>query len=430
MSRAVIKVEGLSKIYRLGQIGTGTLSHDLKRWWAVSRGKQDPFQKIGMENDRTKKAESEYAWALRDIGFEVSPGDTLGIIGRNGAGKSTLLKILSRITTPTHGSIKIKGKIASLLEVGTGFHGEMTGKENIYMNGAILGMTRTEITRKLDEIIDFAGISMYVDTPVKRYSSGMYVRLAFAVASSLDSDILIVDEVLAVGDADFQKKCLGKMSDISQKQGKTVLFVSHNIYTISEICNKGLLLVNGTLGFSGNIKDTINSYMASNSGNSEVYVTSNKGIDWEGIQNLNELQELSPDQDIPFVLAFKSRNTMFTNIMVDFNLYNENNENVVHSRSNWIEYKFSVDKNERFILDYIVKSPKLAPGKYYLTIYIYQTGNFPVLHIDNIEACTITAKNYFGKSLYFDAVISNTVPEFAISQTRSLSEIVTWTHKK
>ena len=416
MSRPVIKVDDLSKIYRLGQVGTGTLSHDLKRWWAVSRGKQDPYQKIGTVNDRTKKAESDYAWALKDISFDVKPGDTLGIIGKNGAGKSTLLKILSRITTPTTGSIKIKGKIASLLEVGTGFHPEMTGKENIYMNGAILGMTRSEISQKLDEIIDFAGINMYVDTPVKRYSSGMYVRLAFAVASSLDSDILIVDEVLAVGDADFQKKCLGRMSDISQKQGKTVLFVSHNIYTISEICNKGLLLVNGTLAFSGNIKDTIAQYMTSNSGKSEVYVTSNKGIDWVGIQNKHELDNLNPDADIHFRLGFRTRNVEFSNIMVDFNLYNESNENVIHSKSNWIEYKFSVGANAQFTLSYTIKSPKLAPGKYFLTIYIFQTGQFPVLHIDNIEACTVNAQNYFGNSLYFDSVLSNIVPEFSISQ--------------
>jgi lipopolysaccharide transport system ATP-binding protein len=416
MSKPVIKVDELSKIYRLGQIGTGTLSHDLKRWWAVSRGKQDPYLKIGMENDRTQKAQSDYAWALRDISFEVQKGDTLGIIGRNGAGKSTLLKILSRITTPTQGRMRIKGKIASLLEVGTGFHPEMTGKENIYMNGAILGMTRSEITKKMDEIVDFAGISMYVDTPVKRYSSGMYVRLAFAVASSLDSDILIVDEVLAVGDSDFQKKCLGKMSDISQNQGKTVLFVSHNIYTVSEICNKGLLLVNGTLGFSGSIKDTIANYMVENAGVGEVFVTHKKGIEWEGILNKAELNELRADDDISFVLGFRTTGMDFHNIMIDFNLFNENNENVIHSRSNWVDFRFSVKQNTRFNINYKVKSPKLSPGKYYLTIFVCQTGQIPLLHIDFIEAFTVTANNYFGTSRFFDMIQSSTVPEYTISQ--------------
>src|SRR6201985_1993276 len=247
----VIKAENLSKQYRLGQVGTGTLSHDLKRWWALARGKEDPYLKIGVENDRTKKAQSDYAWVLRDINFEINRGDTLGIIGKNGAGKSTLLKILSRVTAPTKGTIRVKGRIASLLEVGTGFHPELTGKENIYMNGAILGMTRKEIDRKFDEIVDFAGVELYIDTPVKRYSSGMYVRLAFAVAAHLEPEILIVDEVLAVGDAEFQKKCLGKMGEVANGEGRTILFVSHNMAAVKALCNKGLVLKNGQHAFYG-----------------------------------------------------------------------------------------------------------------------------------------------------------------------------------
>lgn len=242
-----IRVENLSKQYRLGQIGTGTLSHDLNRFWARLRGKEDPYARIGAANDRTQKASSDYVWALKDINFEVEQGDAVGIIGRNGAGKSTLLKILSRTTLPTIGTVKMKGRIASLLEVGTGFHPEMTGRENIYQNGAILGMTRHEIKRKFDEIVDFSGCEAYIDTPVKRYSSGMYVRLAFAVAAHLESEILIVDEVLAVGDAEFQKKCLGKMNDVAKGEGRTVLFVSHNLGSISELCKYSILMENGIL---------------------------------------------------------------------------------------------------------------------------------------------------------------------------------------
>jgi lipopolysaccharide transport system ATP-binding protein len=240
-----IKTENLSKIYRLGEIGTGTISRDLERWWAKMRGREDPFLKIGQTNDRSTKGESDFVYSLRDINFEIQQGEAVGIIGKNGAGKSTLLKILSRVTSPTTGKIEIKGRIASLLEVGTGFHPELTGRENIYLNGAILGMRKKEITRKLDEIIDFSGVERYIDTPVKRYSSGMYVRLAFAVAAHLEPEILIVDEVLAVGDVEFQKKALGKMKDVSEKQGRTVLFVSHNLSAISKLCNSAMLLSNG-----------------------------------------------------------------------------------------------------------------------------------------------------------------------------------------
>lgn len=243
----VIKVENLSKLYRLGQVGTGSIFHDVNRWWHDVRGKEDPYMRVGEENDRAKKGESDYVWALKDINFEVAQGEVLGIIGRNGAGKSTLLKILSRTTAPTTGSIKVKGRIASLLEVGTGFHPELSGRDNIFMNGTILGMTRAEIKSKFDEIVEFAGVARYLDTPVKRYSSGMYVRLAFAVAAHLESEILIVDEVLAVGDAEFQKKCLGKMKDVSERQGRTVLFVSHNMQAIMNLSTNLIAMHNGLM---------------------------------------------------------------------------------------------------------------------------------------------------------------------------------------
>lgn len=260
MSDIAIKFENISKQYRLGTIGTGTISHDLNRWWHTVRGKEDPYLKIGETNDRASKATSDYVWALKDINFDVRQGEVLGVIGRNGAGKSTLLKILSRVTSPTTGSIRAKGRIASLLEVGTGFHPEMTGRENIYMNGAIMGMTKAEITRKLDEIIAFAGVEKYIDTPTKRYSSGMTVRLGFAIAAHLEPEILVVDEVLAVGDAEFQKKAIGKMQDVSRGDGRTVLFVSHNMGAVKSLCQTGVLLENGTIKNKGEISIIIDDY--------------------------------------------------------------------------------------------------------------------------------------------------------------------------
>jgi lipopolysaccharide transport system ATP-binding protein len=261
MKNLAIKAENISKQYRLGEVGTGTLSHDLNRFWSKFRGKEDPYLKIGEANDRASKGTSDYVWSLRDINFEVEQGDAVGIIGRNGAGKSTLLKLLSKVTKPTTGGFKVNGRIASLLEVGTGFNPEMTGRENIYLNGSILGMRRHEITRKFDEIVDFSGVERYIDTPVKRYSSGMYVRLAFAVAAHLESEILIVDEVLAVGDAEFQKKCIGKMGDVSKGEGRTVLFVSHNMAAVKSLCNNGIVLNKGIVEHIGEINSCVSLYL-------------------------------------------------------------------------------------------------------------------------------------------------------------------------
>jgi lipopolysaccharide transport system ATP-binding protein len=285
MSDTVIKVENLWKQYRLGTVGTGTLTHDLNRWWHKFRGKEDPYLKISVENDRTKKGDSEYVWALKDINFELKRGEVLGIIGKNGAGKSTLLKILSQVTAPTKGQVKIKGRIASLLEVGTGFHPELTGRENIFLNGAILGMTKAEIKSKFDEIVDFSGVERYIDTPVKRYSSGMYVRLAFAVAAHLDPEILIVDEVLAVGDVEFQKKCLGKMKDVSG-QGRTVLFVTHNMSVIRLLCNKCIYLKNGQIFCQGATDGVVGKYLIENNFNKvdgiEINIPENLSIYYTG----------------------------------------------------------------------------------------------------------------------------------------------------
>jgi lipopolysaccharide transport system ATP-binding protein len=268
-----IKVEKLSKAYQLGEWGTGTVSRDIERWLAKVRGKEDPFLKIGEVNDRTVKGSSNVVWSLKDIDFEIQQGDAVGIIGRNGAGKSTLLKLLSRVTSPTSGTVKARGRIASLLEVGTGFHPELTGKENIYLNGAILGMRKAEIDQKLDQIIDFSGVERYIETPVKRYSSGMYVRLAFAVAAHLESEILIVDEVLAVGDAEFQKKCLGKMKEVSIGEGRTVLFVSHNMHAISNLCNHCFVMNQGGILYKGPTREALTIY-------AESITKYNSGSEW------------------------------------------------------------------------------------------------------------------------------------------------------
>jgi ABC-type polysaccharide/polyol phosphate transport system ATPase subunit len=267
----VIVAKQIAKAYQIGTFGTGTLSRDIERSWARLRGKEDPFLKIGETNDRSTKGKSDMVWSLKDVSFEIEEGDAVGIIGRNGAGKSTLLKILSRVTSPTSGTVKVKGRIASLLEVGTGFHPELTGRENIFLNGAILGMRKSEIKRKFDEIVDFAGVERYIDTPVKRYSSGMYVRLAFAVAAHLESEILIVDEVLSVGDAEFQKKCLGKMGEVSKGEGRTVLFVSHNMGAVQKLCSSAILLHQGQINAIGQSRQIISSYLQNSSLSLSVY---------------------------------------------------------------------------------------------------------------------------------------------------------------
>lgn len=292
----VIKVDNLSKQYRLGEVSTGALAHDINRAWYRLRGKEDPYLKVGEENDRTFKGASEYIWAIQNLSFEMKQGEVLGIIGRNGAGKSTLLKILSRTTSPTFGEVRIKGRVASLLEVGTGFHPELSGRDNIFLNGAILGMTRKEIKRKFDEIVDFAGVERYIDTPVKRYSSGMHVRLAFAVAAHLEPEILIIDEVLAVGDAEFQRKCLGKMKDVSDKEGRTVIFVSHSMPMIASLCNRGIILKNGLLVFDGLAGAAVHQYQNGGKENSALTDYTN-GVKRPGDKMANLLQACVQDLD-------------------------------------------------------------------------------------------------------------------------------------
>ena len=387
MSKPVIQVENLSKAYQIGQIGTGTISRDLERFVTTKiLGKEDPFLKIGETNDRSKKGDSDIVWSLKDINFQVNQGDAIGIIGKNGAGKSTLLKLLSRVTSPTTGNIKVKGRIASLLEVGTGFHPELSGRENIYLNGAILGMRKKEITRKLDEIIDFSGVERYVDTPVKRYSSGMYVRLAFAVAAHLESEILIVDEVLAVGDAEFQKKCLGKMGDISKGEGRTVLFVSHNMAAVKSLCNRGLILENGIVTGIGLANEMINTYQAINLKN-EIKTTWDLGhllnenidlysINIESSAFNNETFTNNCDLIVTIYTNVKTENI---NLLMDLCLYNIEGLLVFdvvspprYFNKGKVEFKCIIPRN------------LLNIGNYSMSFSVVQNHNSTICKLDNI----------------------------------------------
>ncbi|WP_271855516.1 ABC transporter ATP-binding protein [Patiriisocius marinus] len=363
----ILKAENVSKQYRLGLVGTGTLSHDLNRFWARIRGKEDPYLKVGAVNDRATKAESEYVWALKDINFEVQQGEILGIIGKNGAGKSTLLKLLSRVTGPTTGTIKTKGTIASLLEVGTGFHPELTGRENVYLNGAILGMRKAEITEKMDEIISFSGCEKYIDTPVKRYSSGMRVRLAFAVAAHLEPDILIVDEVLAVGDVEFQKKAIGKMKDISQGEGRTVLFVSHNMAAVKSLCTRALIIENGNISFSGDVEEALYTYYELEKEN--IIITDNaadKDFFFKSV--------VMTDTDENQTSLFNHVDDIYINITISINQYQEGASLfVLFMSENGIRIFSAEIELESSKLTYTLKvnGGFLAKGDYKLDMYLH-----------------------------------------------------------
>jgi len=378
----ILKAENISKQYRLGTVGTGSLQHDLNRWWHQLRGKEDPYLKVGGVNDRSTKATEDYVWALRDINFEVKQGEVLGIIGKNGAGKSTLLKILSRVTAPTTGSIKTKGRIASLLEVGTGFHGELTGRENIFMNGAVLGMSRAEIKAKLDEIIAFSGCEKYIDTPVKRYSSGMTVRLGFAVAAHLEPEILVVDEVLAVGDAEFQKKAIGKMQDLSTGEGRTVLFVSHNMASIKNLCIKAILIRNGTLVKEGEVDNVIENYLENNQkvqdfislsqledrkGNGEVKLSS--------VSVFGESRNKFPKSGNPINFEFifeNPRDYSSKDIVVEFRIDDNIGQRILWNSSKMSNLNSNIPlKSLRVSMEECI----LNRGNYFVTTHIRVNGN-------------------------------------------------------
>jgi len=398
----VIQAENISKEYRLGMVGTGTLVSDMQRFFAKIRGKEDPTLKIGVEN-KLDSTLGDYVWALRDINFSIEKGEVLGIIGKNGAGKSTLLKILSKVTSPTTGSIKIKGRIASLLEVGTGFHPELSGRENIFLNGAILGMTKTEIRRKFDEIVDFAGVERYIDTPVKRYSSGMYVRLAFAVAAHLEPEILIVDEVLAVGDAEFQKKALGKMKDVSG-QGRTVLFVSHNMNTINNLCSRTIFLKNGQIYKDGITKEAVSLYISESlhmnrdNNNADTFQRNQQkwGVRARIISFKMQKEKYFWKEKPQFSFTVRIEDPIITGIEFGFALNGSNGTRVFTYESN---KEFKADDQRTLSFDLSIEAPVLVPSKYYLSLgirsYVETIDalddfiDFEVMDIDE-------SQNYFG----------------------------------
>jgi lipopolysaccharide transport system ATP-binding protein len=395
-----IKVENLYKQYQLGQVSTGTVAHDFNRWLHKIRGKENPYEKITVENSREEKGNSKYVWAIEDINFEAKQGEVLGIIGRNGAGKSTLLKILSKVTAPTKGQIKIKGRIASLLEVGTGFHPELTGRENIFLNGAILGMTKSEIRSKFDEIVAFSGVEKYIDTPVKRYSSGMYVRLAFAVAAHLEPEILIVDEVLAVGDAEFQKKCLGKMKDVSSK-GRTVLFVSHNMSAVKSLCNRGILMERGKVIFTGSADETVEHYMRINAQNLKQKVTFDTKDVAIGNENI-KLKSVAVIPENPFItdeiaikIAFWNLSeSKLVKVAIDFI---DLNEDVVFGSG----FDFVADENGLSSGTCIIPKDLLNDGVYAVNIYFNSPELRSLWNVSNVISFEAEDRDrnsaYFGK---------------------------------
>jgi lipopolysaccharide transport system ATP-binding protein len=383
---SAITIKNLSKQYRLGTIGTGTLTHDLKRWWANLRGKDDPSMKIGMENNLAEFA-GEYVWALQDINFEIQKGEILGIIGNNGAGKSTLLKILSRVTSPTTGEIHMNGRVASLLEVGTGFHGELTGRENVFLNGTIMGMTKNEIKIRFDEIVDFAGVGKYIDTPVKRYSSGMYVRLAFAVAAHLEPEILIVDEVLAVGDAEFQKKAIGKMQDVGQKDGRTVLFVSHNMQAIQTLTNSSALLHNGKLISLGPSKAVIREYLQKTA-ISLSYFDNRNNLSIPFINKVECITSLPSNvQNInsPFYINIEVYTPVrIANAAISYQIINSSKQPVIHTLLLSSENKFCTDKGF-YRLKSTISKLRLYPDTYSIKVYFADNKTKALYQvIDNI----------------------------------------------
>ena len=395
----ILKAENISKQYRLGQVGTGTISHDLNRWWHHVRGKENPYLKIGDVNDRSTKGNSDYVWALQDINFEVERGEVLGIIGKNGAGKSTLLKILSKVTAPTSGSIKSRGRIASLLEVGTGFNGEMTGRENIYLNGAILGMTKKEITSKLEEIIEFSGCERYIDTPVKRYSSGMTVRLAFAVAAFLEPEILVVDEVLAVGDAEFQKKAIGKMQDISREDGRTVLFVSHNMAAVQSLCTRGIVLQNGIVKFEGVTEEAIQFYLKQSADRFAIReITDRKGTGLVQLSNVSVFgttREVLPQSGNKFVIEFEfdnPKNIDSDRMKFDFRIDDYAGQRIVWLSTTVVKQGI---KGRGKVIRFEIEKLNLNKGTYYVTTHLVVDEELSDW-IQNVFSFDVAEGDYYG----------------------------------
>ena len=406
-----IEFDHIGKQYRLGLVSTKTLSHDLNRWWQMTiRGKEDPYLKIGEANDRTTTGDSEYVWALRDINFKIEQGDVVGIIGKNGAGKSTLLKLLSKVTGPTVGTIRARGRIGALLEVGTGFHPEMTGRENIYMNGAIMGMTKNDIARKLDEIVAFSGCERYIDTPVKRYSSGMTVRLGFAVAAHLDPEILVVDEVLAVGDAEFQKKAIGKMQDVSRGDGRTVLFVSHNMASIRKLCHSGIVLKNGRIDYSGTAGECVDYYIGNNitqlrssaviTDAHRNYEFTSKEVELLSVRMLNDAENCASDEPLSFEIELK-KNADVSQVSMEVMINNDKDERVGSYLSPYLKLNH-IPVGGTFIWKAVISSHNLAKGKYQVCFNVglksIEIGNKDYDIVHDVLSFSIVYSNYQNKT--------------------------------
>ncbi len=419
MSKAVIEISDLSKQYRLGVVGRTTITEDFKRLLYKVQGKEDPFIKIGETNDRTQKGNSDYIWALRDINLTINEGDLVGIIGRNGSGKSTLLKILSRTTSPTIGEFRVKGRIASLLEVGTGFHPELTGRENVFLNGAILGMNKQEIRKQFDEIVEFSGVEKYIDTPVKRYSTGMQVRLAFAVAAHLEPEILIIDEVLAVGDQEFQDKCIGKVKDVNT-QGRTVLFVSHNMSAIKSLCNKGVLLQNGQLVTTGNMDDVVNTYVNKKLNNESdlSLIKSRKGIGEIEFTKI-EISTLLPNNEIhsgkkiEFTIHYKTK--VFTenaNYEFTIEILNSIGSPLCKLNSSFVNKNLQINSNNG-ILKFTINELNLNVGKYAINLLVTKNHIF-VDYLAEAYSFEVNESDFYNNRKKYDASYQGVYQKFEV----------------
>lgn len=407
MANSIIKAQGVSKVYTLGQsdVSHGNFQESIRRALGA------PFRRL-RELRGARIADQEF-WALKNVSFRVDEGEVVGLIGRNGAGKSTLLKVLARITEPTEGRVELRGRVGALLEVGTGFHPELTGRENIFLNGAILGMKRAEIVREFDRIVDFAQIGRFLDTPVKRYSSGMYVRLAFAVAAHLEPEILIVDEVLAVGDAEFQRKCLGRMDEMRAQAGRTIFLVSHNLEMIEALCTRCILLHEGRIVFDGKTVEALEKYREYGGRTGEIAVTATTRMQWQGISNREDLRNVPGDGDLNFDLSFSVGDRDLDGVHIDVELVDAKGTSVTHSKSRFLRGGFSLKAQSAITFRYTIRSPMLAPGPYFLIVYAYDPRGV-LAWIEHIDACTISARSYFPAVDFIDEIKGTTVPHFHV----------------
>ena len=407
MEEPILEIKGIGKSYRL-------IHGHHSEYKRLSESMVNIFTHPVKTIKEARKTKERF-WALKDVNLSINKGEAIGIIGSNGAGKSTLLKVLSQVTRPTEGEVLIRGKVGSLLEVGTGFHPELTGMENIYLNGSILGMKKAEIDSKFDDIVKFSEVEKFLDTPVKRYSSGMYVRLAFAIAAHLEPEILIVDEVLAVGDAQFQKKCLGKMKDVSEG-GRTVLYVSHNMKTVEALCGRTVLLDQGRVAMVGPTSEVTQHYLGMGGGQGEIFRVSSPILKWIGLINRSELNDNSPDQDLEFVIEMQAGSDELHHLVLDLYLYNEKDVMVLEAREKYLDDGFDMKPGERIRFTVVFKSPKLAPGRYHMAVKVGTL--FTYLWVERVDACNIIGKAYFGNALFFENVRSAVLPEYTMSVER------------